>query len=60
MDKVNGIINRTMTDKQEELKRKYVKEQAQNIKRDIEEIEVTEEVTEKVNRKTLVKKKKNA
>lgn len=57
MDKVNGIINRTMTDKQEELKRKYVKEQAQNIKRDIEEIEVTEEVTEKVNRKNASEEK---
>lgn len=46
MDKVNCVINRTMTDKQEELKRKYEKEEKEsnqknsiknNIKNDIEE-----------------------
>ncbi len=33
MDKVNGIINRTMTDKQEELKRKYVKRTSSKYKK---------------------------
>jgi len=32
MDKVNCVINRTMNEKQEELKRKYVREQMENLK----------------------------
>ena len=40
MDKVNCIINRTMTDKQEELKRMYECKKAENMKK--EETENTE------------------
>ena len=32
MDKVNCVINRTMNDKQEELKRRHLREQMENLK----------------------------
>jgi len=39
MDKVNCVVNRTMNEKQEELKRKYVKEQMQSIKNESSNIQ---------------------
>lgn len=66
MDKVNCVINRTMTDKQEELKRKYEKEekesnQKNNIKKyiddDIDKLDIEESnKEEKVKTPRRVKK----
>lgn len=44
MDKVNCVINRTMTDKQEELKRKYEKEEREINSKDILNKKISKEI----------------